>query len=186
MKSHGRKCIIGEIGYQETKKFLNDYHIQGTDSSPIRFGAWLDGELVGVMTFKNKKNRQYELNRYATNFSYHVRGLASKMLNHFEKIFSPSTLTTFADIRWTPNGNDNLYTTIGFTLIEQQPPVYHYFNPKMGIKRFNRMHFQKHKILKNNPQFNSSMTEKSMMIALGYDRVWDCGNWKYEKNYTTI
>ena len=38
----------------------------------------------------------------------------------------------------------------------------------------------KHKILSKNPQFSSDMTEKQMMIELGFDRIWDCGNFKYE------
>lgn len=183
-KSNGRDCIISEISHTESKDFLQKYHIQGGDNSLIRYGAWLDGELVGVMTFKKSKDQsKFELNRYATNYNYHIRGLASKMLKRFERDFSPSTLTTFADIRWTPDSKNNLYTKIGFKLIEQQPPVYHYFNPKLGIKRHNRMKFQKHKIIQRNPQFNASMTEKEMMIQLGYDRVWDCGNWKFEKTY---
>ena len=42
----------------------------------------------------------------------------------------------------------------------------------------------KYKILKQYPQYrNTGMTEKEMMIDLGYDRIWDCGHYKfvYEK-----
>ena len=189
IKTHARKCIISKIDYQLCKKFLDKYHVQGSDSSLIRYGAWVsspsgDGELVGVMTFrKGKDQNEFELNRYATNYNYHIRGLASKMLKRFERDFSPSTLTTFADIRWTPDSENNLYTKIGFQLIEQQPPVYHYFNPKLGIKRFNRMQFQKHKILKKYPNSDNTLSEKQLMIQLGYDRVWDCGNYKFKKTY---
>lgn len=183
-KCNARDCIITELNFNDSKIFLEKYHIQGGDNSPIRYGAWLDGELVGVMTFKKKKtDGEFELNRYATNFNYHIRGLGSKMLKRFERDFSPSKITTFADIRWTPDGNNNLYIRLGFTLVEQQPPVYHYYNPKLGVKRFNRINFQKHKILAANPQFTPDMTEKEMMVKLGYDRVWDCGNWKFEKLY---
>ena len=26
-------------------------------------------------------------------------------------------------------------------------------------------------------------TEEQLMICLGYDKVWDCGNWKFIKKY---
>lgn len=183
-KGHARSCEIIEISHNESFDFLEKYHIQGGDTSPIRYGAVLDGEMVGVMTFKRTSEAGvYDLNRYATNYNYHIRGLASKMLRKFERDFSPSKIKTFADIRWTPDGENNLYTKLGFKLIEQQPPVYHYYNKKYGTKLFNRMRYQKHKILKEYPELDSSMTEKEMMIYLGFDRVWDCGNWKFEKTY---
>lgn len=182
IKAHARKCKIDIINSKESNDFLDNFHIQGTDSSGIRYGAWLDGELVGVMTFKFK-DEVFELNRYATNFKFHIRGLASKMLNHFIKIHNPKKITTFADIRWTPDGENNMYTKIGFKLIEQQKPVYHYFNKDLGCKRFNRMRFQKHKILEKFGHIDgvdASKTEKELMVFLGYDRIWDCGNWKFE------
>lgn len=186
IKAHARKCFISEISMEDCSNFLDNFHIQGADSSGIRYGAWLDGEngseLVGVMTFK-LKDEVFELNRYATNFKYHVRGLASKMLSHFINLHNPKKITTFADIRWTPDGENNMYTKIGFKLIEQQKPVYHYYNKELGTKRFNRMRFQKHKILEKYGDIegiNDSHTEKELMILLGYDRIWDCGNWKFE------
>lgn len=189
IKVNGRDCKLSEILFNDSKDFLNKYHIQGGDISKIRIGGYLinpsvDGELVGVMTFKDKGNGNYELNRYATNFDYHVRGLASKMLKWFIREYKPSKITTFADIRWTPDGENNLYTTLGFKLIEKQPPVYHYYNPKLGTQRFNRMQFQKHKILEKFadkiPLGGDKLSEKELMVSLGYDRIWDCGNWKYE------
>ena len=181
-KVNGRDCKIVEISAKESNSFLSAYHIQGGDSSVIRYGAMLDGELVGIMTFLKKKD-YYELNRFATNYNFHVRGLASKMFAHFVKTHDPNKVITFADRRWTPDGENNLYTKIGFTLLEIQPPVYHYYNPRLNrLKRFNRIRFQKHKILesnKDNPKLSSSMTEKELMIELGYDRIWDCGNFKY-------
>lgn len=187
VKSNGRDCKLSEISFNESKNFLNKFHIQGGDISKIRVGGYLNtslesNELVGVMTFKDKGDGNYELNRYATHFDYHVRGLASKMLKWFVRQYKPTKITTFADIRWTPDGQNNLYTTLGFKLVEKQPPVYHYYNPKMGTQRFNRMQFQKHRILEKyaNEGLDGELSEKELMASLGYDRIWDCGNWKYE------
>lgn len=37
----------------------------------------------------------------------------------------------------------------------------------------------KHKILKANPLLDPNKTEEILMIELGFDRIWDCGNYKY-------
>ena len=41
---------------------------------------------------------------------------------------------------------------------------------------FHRSSYQKHKLEKLLPIFESSMTEWENMQANGYDRIWDCGN----------
>lgn len=191
VKINARDCEIKDISYKDSVNFLNKYHIQGGDVSPVRYGAFIKDSLgefsimVGVMTFKSGDlDGEWDLNRFATNYDYHVRGLASKMLKRFERDYSPSTLKTFADIRWTPKGDDNLYTKLGFDLVEKQPPVYHYFHPREPEVLYNRVRFQKHKILEKHSYLDPEMTEKQMMEFLGYDRVWDCGNWKFIKQYS--
>lgn len=186
IKANARDCQINYLDFNTSQQFLNKFHIQGADIVSIRFGAYIGDELVGVMTFKDKKDGIYELNRYATNYNYHVRGLASKILQHFIKIYKPSKITTFADIRWTPDGESNLYTKLGFKLVKKLPPTHHYYNKELGAKRFNRIQFQKHKLLKKfqrDDRISSEMSESKIMELLGYDRIWDCGNWKYEINF---
>ena len=190
VKINARNCEIRVISFNDSADFLKKYHIQGGDTSPVRYGAFIkdsSGEfsiMVGVMTFKKGKvDGEWDLNRFATDYGYHVRGLASKMLKRFERDYSPSILKTFADIRWTPKGDDNLYTKLGFDLVEKQPPVYHYFHPREPEVLYNRLRFQKHKILEKHSYLDPEMTEKHMMEFLGYDRVWDCGNWKFIKKY---
>ena len=180
-KIYARKTIIKSIDSKTSKAFLNMNHIQGEDSAGIRYGAYYNDELVGVMTFIKSKESEYKLNRYATNNKYRCIGLASKLLKHFIRNNKVSKIITFADKRWTLSSEDNLYTSIGFKLVGHSKPAYHYYNVNtQEIKRYNRQSFMKHKILKKHLEFTNEMTEKQMMVELGYDRIWDCGNFKFE------
>jgi len=46
--------------------------------------------------------------------------------------------------------------------------------------RVNRMNFQKHKLKNKIQNFNEELTEYENMLNNGYDRIWDCGNFKFE------
>jgi G:T-mismatch repair DNA endonuclease (very short patch repair protein) len=181
IKIYARKTKIKLIDSKISRDFLNENHIQGSDTAGIRYGAYYGNELVGVMTFLKSKDKVYKLNRYATNSQYICVGLASKLFKHFTRNNDVSKVITFADKRWTSSAESNLYTAIGFKLISHTTPAYHYYNvDSQEPIRHNRQKFMKHKILKKYPEFSKDMTEKQMMIQLGYDRIWDCGNFKYE------
>lgn len=179
-----RKCKIKEISHNVAKEFLNLYHIQGYDNAKLRYGAYYEDKLVGLMTFVEVKKgtNSWKLNRYATNFDYHIVGLASKLLKHFERDIAPKDLITFADRRFTVDIENNLYAKIGFDFDKISEPSYYYIK-KNDYVRNNRVGFMKHKLLENNPQFDKSMTEKEMATQLGYDRIYDCGNFKFVKKY---
>lgn len=178
-----RQTVIKEISAKESNSFLEQYHIQGRDTAGIRIGAYHNQCLVGVMTFVKKRgeNNKYKLNRFATNYDYIVAGLASKLLKYFERNYNPQYIETFADRRWTLNKNTNLYTKLGFSFVHKTKPNYYYFIPGY-LELYSRMKFQKHKLLKENKEWGN-LTETEIMTIKGYDRIWDCGNFKYEKNY---
>lgn len=180
-KVYARKCIIKQIDSKISKKFLDKNHIQGSDNTKIRLGAYYNEQLVGVMTFLSYKDNTYKLNRYATNNKFRVIGLASKLLKHFIRKYNPNKITTFADRRFTNYSENSVYDKLGFKLVEEQKPVYHYINVnKQEFRRYNRQRFMKHKILEMYPMLSSKLTEKELMVALGYDRIWDCGHFKFE------
>ena len=37
-------------------------------------------------------------------------------------------------------------------------------------------------ILKKHPELDSSLTEWELMKKLGFNRIWDCGNMRFELN----
>lgn len=177
-----RKTKIKEINSKTASKFLNKWHLQGSDTAGVRYGAYHKEELVGVMTFYVKK-QEAKLNRFATDLNYKIPGLASKMLKHFIKNNNVNKIITFADRRYTNFITSSVYSKIGFNFVHYTKPSYFYYKSNQGLIRHNRQKFMKHKILQQYPEYqDKNMTEKEMMIDLGYDRIWDCGHMKFEMN----
>jgi len=186
-KIGARKTIIKRIDNNTKNNFLNHYHIQGSDKSTINYGAYYQDELVGVMTFNGNRNMtknnngEYELTRFATKLGYSISGLGSKLLKTFINDVQPKSIISFADIRWTPNVNDNLYTKMGFKLIKLIEPNYTYYNSKINkYKRFHKFNFGKNNIKKKYPNVDLNKSEFEIMSELGYDKIWDCGLIKYQ------
>lgn len=187
VKIGGRNVTIKKINSEDKLFFLKNNHIQGHDKSNISYGAYYDDILVGIMTFNDKRNMtknfdgEYELSRYATKQNYIIRGLGSKMLKQFINDYSPTTIISFADRRWTIDSENNLYTNLGFKLVSITKPTYYYYNSKVSrYKRFHKFGFGKNNLKKRFPHLDYSKTEKELTSELGYDRIWDCGLFKYQ------
>lgn len=188
-KIHARKCniVISKDGVNE---FLNNNHIQGNCKSVIDICAYHNNELVAVMLFDNKRsfNREkihndntFELVRFATKSGTTISGIASRLLKHFIKNHDVDRIISFADRRWTIS-NDNLYTKLGFELSKTLPPDHTYLNFKLHrTSRLHKFGFGKNKLkIKYSENYDNNKTEWVMMQEFGYDRIWDCGKFKYE------
>ena len=176
---YARKCDVREIETNMANEFLDDNHIQGGVSSTIYLGAFYCGELVGVMSFLTEGHGLWNLNRFATDNKYICCGLGSKMFNYFIKTYCPISVRSFADYRWTLDGKNNLYTKLGFELEYLLRPGYTYFNQNINKHlRLRRERFKKSNLNKKYG-FPMTMTELEMTKELGYDRIWDCGLFKY-------
>lgn len=179
---HGRNTVVKEITKQEAKSFIDTTHIQGYIASKIRLGLTHNDELIAVMTFGSIRTslggtaneNEYELLRYST--KCHISGGASKLLAYFIKQYSPRKIISYADRRWTPTRN-NMYEKIGFAFVHATKPNYWYTNDY--DKRLFRYNFRKDRLVK---MFSESInkTEWQIMQEQGYDRIWDCGSFKYE------
>ena len=187
IKIGGRNVVIKKINTEDKTHFLKNNHIQGTDKTKISYGAYHNDVLVGVMTFNEKRNMtknsdgEFELSRYATKQNYMIMGLASKMLKQFITDYNPKTVISFADRRWTIDGDNNLYTNLGFSLVSITKPTYYYYNSKISrYKRFHKFGFGKNNLKKRFPNLDYTKTEKELTEELGYDRIWDCGLFKYK------
>lgn len=173
----GRKCIIKEIAYKDAKSFLNSNHIQGISKSTIYLGAFYENVLMAVMSFKDMKNYNWELTRFATNKKYRCPGIANKLLTFFKKNVKYNKIKSFLDLRWGIDG-ENLYTKLGFLKIKVLQPDYYYVK---NNKRFHKFGFRKEKLIKKYPDIlTSDMTETEMTKELGYYKIWNCGLIKYE------
>ena len=171
-----RKCTIKEVSKDDAKVFLNTYHIQGFVSSTVYLGAYYGNELVGVMTFLKEKEGMWNLTRFATNTNYSLPGLANKMFGYFTKEYNESIIEvkSFLDRRWS-FGKTNVYDKMGFKLVEIEKPDYRYV---VGNKRMHKFGFRKQRLNKLYG-LPLSMTEKEMCEKLGFERIWDCGLYKY-------
>lgn len=180
-KIAGRKIQVKEIYSNDAKEFFTKYHIQGFYKSSVYIGGFYENKLVAVMSFKNGniKNENWELVRFATDYHYIYQGVASKMFTYFIRKYEPNAIVSFADRRWTPWSTNNLYTKLGFTLESITKPDYRYYNEKIDkYKRVHKMSMCK-SILNKKYGFPMTMTELEMTKELGYDRIWDCGLFKY-------
>ena len=180
-KIAGRKIQVCEILSNDAKNFLEQYHIQGFYKSSVYLGGFYEDNLIAVMAFKNGniKNENWELVRFATDSNYVYQGVASKMFTYFIRHYNPIAIVSFADRRWTPWSNSNLYTKLGFKLENTTKPDYRYYNEKVDkYKRVHKMSMCK-SILHKKYNFPMTMTELEMAKELGYDRIWDCGLFKY-------
>ena len=190
---YARKCYIEEISADMKNKFLDEYHIQGKDTSNIKLGLWYPDNkgdiLVAVMTFckprlslgqKNNKNKiDYELSRYATARGFNVVGGFSKLFKYFERNYEWNRIITYADLRWSIG---NLYLKNGFELDHISAPSYSYID-KNNIKRYNRFKFRKQELKKLFPDiYDDNKTEFQIMKEAGYFKIYDCGNMVFYYN----
>jgi len=177
---YARKCEIREVGDNEAKIFLNQTHIQGSCVSKVRIGLFYDNELVSIMTFgklrkvvgHTSKDDNWELLRFSSKLNTVVVGGASKLLNNFILKYKPIRILSYANRDWSLG---NMYTKIGFTFSGNTEPGYFYAK---GKRRFNRFQFAKHKLI--GMGYDENKTESQIMNEIGYMKIWDTGNSKFE------
>jgi len=170
-----RKCEIKEIDYKTKNEFLNKFHIQGSDKSIIKLGAFFEDELISVMTFSKgniSKGSKYiegrwELNRFCSNYNYSIVGMAGKLFSHFKKNYNWNEIFSYADLRWS---DGNVYFKLGFALTHITRPNYWYVKNSKRIHRFSLR--KRH----NEPKH---ITERILRAIEGYSTIWDCGNLKF-------
>jgi len=182
-KIFARKCYIKEVSSKCSQIFLNENHIQGNANGSIRYGLYLNNELISLMTFcrgrKNlgnkNSNQEFELLRFCNKINTTVIGGASKLLAHFKKNNKFKKIISYCDIRW---GTGNLYKVLNFKLIKTTKPNYFYFKQ---LLRFNRFSFRKDVLIKKG--YDKTKTESKIMKELKYGKIYDCGCYKFEYIY---
>lgn len=185
-KIFARKCEIRLIDNNSYRYFVEKYHIQGYSAAKIKLGLFYNNELVQVMSFSgNRKalgsikiDNQYEMIRLCSCSKYRIIGGSNKLLKYFEKNFNPQKITSYCDNRYFSGES---YINMGFNLIKITKPNYFYIKHN-EIKRYNRFNFRKDRLIKLGQ--DASTSEKDIMNKLGYLRIYDAGNKKFEKNYS--
>lgn len=171
---YARKCVLKEVSYEESNKFLDENHIQGQCNSKYRYGLYYNDELVSLMTFgKSRFANEFELIRFCNKKYITVVGGAGKLFSHFIKTHKNiDKIISYADRRWSQG---DLYEKLGFSLKSITKP--NYFYVQNGV-RHNRINYQKHKLVKAG--YDKTKSEHEIMLARKIYRIYDCGNLKYE------
>lgn len=178
---YARQCKVKEIqSTNEIKQFLNTNHLQGYIPSSISLGMYYNTELIGVMTFGKPRyshNYEYELLRLSYKIGINVVGGTNKLFKSFIDGYKPSSIVSYCDISKFSGG---VYSKLGFrTDIKSiTSPNYIWINTYThDIKpRYKTM---KHKLLEQGLG-TPSMTENEIMESLGYIKLYDCGNLRFE------
>jgi len=173
---YARKCTIAELNSKTCSTFLEENHLMGKDSSPIRYGLTFNNKLVSVITFGKPSlsggNRKYDFNigRFSILKDTTVVGGFSKLLSHFLKLNPSKTLSTAADLRYSTG---DVYTKNGFKLTHETKPNYWYWK---GQRRFHRFGFRKQLLGKRLETFDPLLTEKQNMLNNKWNTIYDAGN----------
>jgi hypothetical protein len=176
----GRQCIV-EVSYDNdtVKKLLEENHIQGYAGSSIKLLAKYNNTPVAAMLFKKTNDSdEWELVRYASDIHKLCVGVGGKLFSYFVKNYHPKKVISFADMRWTVDVKNNIYTSLGFNLSYITKPDYRYYNPSDGQIRQHKFGFRKQKLNKKYG-LPLSMTESQMTKQLGYSKIYDCGLIKF-------
>jgi len=106
------------------------------------------------------------------------------MLKQFINDYLPKSIISFADRRWTTDGNNNMYINLGFELVSILKPTYFYYNSKFNrYKRYHKFSFGKNNIKKKYNEIDITKSESELTKELGFSKIWDCGLFKYRINF---
>lgn len=176
-KISARKCVIKLVPTAEKTAFLNANHLQGACGSSVNLGLYFNDELVMIMTFgksRFNKLKTWELIRLCSKTFVTVQGGASKLFTYFCKTYSPSSVVSYADRRWSTG---RVYEMLNFTHLHNSLPNYFYFKNATLLE--SRIKYQKHKLKEKFNLLSADLSEWEIMQSQGFNRIWDCGNMVY-------
>lgn len=174
-----RKTVIKSITPTQASEFHNKHHLHNSIGAKYHYGLFYEGEMVMVGSFgvnRFSKKYEYECSRLTSASNITVVGGVSKIFKHFIRSETPNSIVTFADLRF---GDGSSYLNCGFKYLGNTAPNYWYYK-KNTNKLFSRVKFQKHKLSEQLEFFDPDKTEFENMLDNKWDRIWDCGNAKYE------
>lgn len=171
-KIGARKCELKEISNNVALEFYNRNHLQGGRHSSVNYGLFNKGKLISAMSFNPHPKYKWEIMRYACETGITVVGGPSRLFKCFLRCYSPASVLSFADLRYSTG---QVYSKLGFILDSYTKPNYFYCRAN---KIWSRQFFQKHKLPSKLINFDSTLTESANMFNNGYRRVWDAGHAK--------
>lgn len=176
---YARKTKLTEINYSDTRKFLNENHLQGEATAHVNIALHYEDKLIALMTFgKPRFNNEceWELVRLAYQNGTAVVGGAEKMFKHFITKYDPTSIISYCNIA---KFTGKVYQRLGFSTTARDitDPNYVWVDQhnESVIPRYKAM---KHKLIAKGLG-TAAQTEAGIMQSLGYARIYDSGNLKF-------
>lgn len=161
---YARNCTVQEIDAAVCKPFLQHNHLQSFRNATVYLGLYLNEELVAVMSFGRPyftSGYQWEIYRFCTKLNTAVVGGFSKLFKHFIRAYNPESIMTYSDFS---KGTGGVYKSNGFDYKGLTAPGYVWAKESQWKSRYQCQ----------------MKGEKQYMQSLGYYRLFDCGNRKWE------
>lgn len=182
-KIYARKCEIKEVSKEETRLFLEEYHLQGNcNGQEIRLGLYYNDTLVELMTFgkpRYNKRYEYELLRLCSHKDYVVVGGSIKLFNKFVEKYNPNTIVSYCD---NSKFDGKIYDVLGFNLLDYGKPSKHWYNMKTKKHITDNLLRQRgfDQLFKAN--YGKGTSNEELMKENGFVEVYDCGQSTYVYN----
>lgn len=173
-----RKCVVKDVSAKDTRKFLEENHLQGYCPSAVSIGLYYNEELVSLMTFGNprfSKNCVWELHRFCNKLGTSVVGGASKLFKHFVTTYKPKSILSYSNIA---KATGKLYKTLGFVCKGVTQPNYVWVKSYTVLTRYQ---CQKKKLVEQG--FDKELSENEIMRNRGFYKFYDCGNFVWIMNF---
>lgn len=179
-KYSARKLQVKNVEYMDSKKFLEENHIQGNINGSVRLGLYSGDELVSIMVFGKMRKIMgrdhiegcWELLRFCSKNNTVVRGGASKLISHFKRLNPDwAMIISYADRSWSKG---DLYDKLGFEYYGNTVPNIWFIN---GGKREHRFNYTKSTLIAMGG--NPDKTSKEMAKDLGLTWFCDAGSKRY-------
>ena len=172
-----RRCSVKQVDVQETKAFLNEYHVQGYARDSIRYGLYFNDELCAIMTFgKPRYNKKYEweLIRYCSKYS--IVGGAEKLFKAFIRESNPQSIVSYCD---RAKFSGAVYDKLGFNLIKNYPPSKHWYNIKTGQHITDNLLRQRGYDQLFGTDYGKGTSNEQLMLESQFVEIYDCGQSTY-------
>lgn len=166
------ECVVKDVSKNEEIKFLEENHYLGFHASTMAKGLYHNNELVSLISFIKpnlNKNYDWELVRFTNKLGYKIEGSFDKLIKEKPE----GKILIYLD---RSKFTGDFYREKGFKELKILYPSYFYVKHN---KRYSWRNFPKASLIKDHPEY-SDLTEYQIMDKLGYFRIWDCGNWKFE------
>lgn len=183
-KVFARNCVVKEVSKETANEFLNVNHLQGSSRGNIlNIGLFNDEELVELMTFgkpRYNKEHKWELLRLCSSKS--VIGGSEKILNYFEKAYSPKSLISYCDIS---KFSGEVYKKLGFELLRESKPRKHWCYFGNGKRQHITDNFLREHGFDQlfGTSYGKGTSNEELMLKNNYVIVYDCGQATYIKYF---